>query len=569
MRCLLVLVLLPALVLGAPVEGRRGMVVSAHPLASEAGRELLRSGGNAVDAAVATAFALAVVEPSASGLGGGGFALVRMDEAPRFLDFRETAPAAASETMFLRDGRPAPALSKDGALAAGVPGAVAGYLALLERYGRLPRAKVLAPAIRLAETGFAVDERYRYYASKRLTELSHDEATATLFLRRDTSGVWAAPAWGSVLVQKDLARTLKAIAKQGARGFYGGDVAGALEADMRARGGLVTRADLASYRPVWREPLLGTFRGHALATAPLPSAGGHLVLSMLEASENAPPATPRNELALLTDRLHASRQAYADRVLLGDPAFIMGDVLGPLRKPGRMSAILNADRIAHTPATPGRGTPLDSRPGDAGHEGENTTHLCVVDADGHAVSLTTTVNYFFGAAVVATGTGVLWNDEMDDFAVAPGAANAWELPGAPANRIAPGKRPLSSMAPTIVFEGADVSTPVRLVVGAPGGARIPVQVAETIDAHLRLGEDVASALATRRLMHPWTPDVVLFEQGALDPSTREALTSKGFRLQEDAEHRRWGNASAIAVDPVTGLRTGAADPRGVGTALAQ
>ncbi|MFM2151810.1 MAG: hypothetical protein RL199_245 [Pseudomonadota bacterium] len=566
---LLALLLLPAFAFAAPVEGMRGMVVSAHPLATEAGRQMLRAGGNAVDAAVATAFALAVVEPSASGLGGGGFALVRMADAPRFLDFRETAPKAATATMFLRDGKPVPALSKDGALAAGVPGAVAGYLALLERYGTLPRAKVLAPAIRLAGRGFEVDERYRFYAGKRLAELASDEATARIFLRRDASGSWAVPAWGTRLVQKELAQTLQAIAKHGGAGFYAGDVAQALDRDMTARGGLVTREDLGAYRPVWREPLVGTFRGHAIATAPLPSAGGHLVLSMLEASEAAGPATARNDVTLLTDRLHASRQAYADRVLLGDPAFLESDPLRLLRTTGRMATLLAADRVSALPATPGRGTPLESGPNDTGREGENTTHLCVVDTDGHAVSLTTTVNYYFGAAVVAAGTGVLWNDEMDDFAVASGAANAWELPGAPANRIAPGKRPLSSMAPTIVFEGPDVDSAVRLVVGAPGGARIPVQVAETIDTHLRLGEDVASALGTRRLMHPWSPDVVLFERGALDPETMRALVSKGFKLQEDAEHRRWGNATAIAIDPATHLRTAAADPRGNGTALAE
>jgi gamma-glutamyltranspeptidase/glutathione hydrolase len=518
---------------------------------------------------VATAFALAVVEPSASGLGGGGFALVRMDDTPRFLDFRETAPQAATSTMFLREGRPVPELSKDGALAAAVPGAVAGYLTLQGRYGRLPTARVIAPAIRLAERGFDVDERYRHYAGKRLSELSRDPATAAIFLRRDASGAWSAPPWGTKIVQKDLARTLKAIAKNGPTGFYAGTVARALAADMRARGGLVTRDDLAGYRPVWREPLVGRFHGHAIATAPLPSAGGHLVLSMLEASETADGSTPRNDVGLLVDRLYASRQAYADRVLLGDPSFLAADPLARLRAPGRIAALVAADRETAAVASPGRGTTLAASPGDAGREGENTTHLCVVDAEGHAVSLTSTVNYYFGAAVVATGTGVLWNDEMDDFATAPGAANAWELPGAEANRIAPGKRPLSSMAPTLVFAGGTTSTPVQLVVGAPGGARIPAQVAETIDAHVRLGEDVGAALATRRVMHPWRPDVVVYERGAMDPATLQALTQRGLRLQEDPEHRRWGNASAIAIDPSSGLRTGAADPRGVGTALAE
>ena len=563
----MILLLLAPPLHAAPIEGLRGMVVSANPHASAAGAEMLRAGGTAADAAVAAAFVLAVAEPSASGIGGGGFALSRMDGKLSFVDFRETAPAAATASMFQRDGRPVPELSRDGALAAGVPGAVAGYLTLHERYGKLPRAKVLAPAIRLAQQGFVVDERYRSYATRRLAELSRDEPTARIFLRRGPDGSWQPPPWGTRLIQKELARTLEAIAKQGAPGFYAGRVGSLLAEDMKRRGGLITAADLAAYRPVDRAPLTGSFRGLAVATAPPPSAGGHIVLSLLAAMEPFAPETPRNDPARLRAWIETSRRVWADRLLFGDPGFT-ADPTSILTSPERIRKIVAASTGAATPVVPGEGTPL-AGPGHSAHEGENTTHLCAVDAAGNAVSMTTTVNYWFGAGIVADGTGVLWNDEMDDFAIGAGASNAWELPGSTANAVVAGKRPLSSMAPTLVFAGPTTDTPVRLVVGAPGGPRIPLQVATAIDAHLRAGDNVQDALATPKVLHPWMPDTLQVERGAMDPATMSLLQGWGYRISEEADHRRWGNGNAIAIDPVSGLRTGSADPRGVGVAVAE
>lgn len=555
-----------------PVEGRRGMVSSAHRLATEAGVELLRAGGNAVDAAVATAFALAVVEPVGSGLGGGGFALVQLDAAPRFLDFRERAPAAATPDMFVQDGVVQPELSRDGALAAGVPGAVAGYLELHARHGRLPRKVVLSPAIRLARKGFAVDERYRESATRRRPQLAADPEAARIFLRQARDGSWQVPAWGTVLVQEALARTLEDIARSGADGFYRGRVGALLASDMARRGGRMTAADLRAYRPRWMAPRLGRFRGHAVATAPLPSAGGHVVLSMLAALEPFAAERPLGDPEVVEAYLAAARQAAADRLLLGDPAFV-ADPTAELGESSRLerarSLQLSAERPGEVVVVPGAGSRWAAQADVTSREAHNTSHLCVVDAEGRAVSMTTTINDWFGAAIVAAGTGVLWNNEMDDFAAAAGAANTWGAPGGVANVVAPGKAPLSSMSPTIVYEGPTAGGPVRLVVGAPGGPRIPLQVALAIDAHLRRGENVQLSLASPKLLHPWWPDVVQLERGALDPLTRRHLEQRGWKLAEEADHRRWGNGTAIAIDPASGLRTGAADPRGHGVALAE
>ncbi len=554
----------------APVEGMRGMVVSAHPLATQAGLTMLRQGGNAADAAAATAFALAVVEPSASGLGGGGFALTRFRKQLDFMDFRETAPKAATRGMFQKpDGTHDALASRDGALAAGVPGAVAGYLELQRSHGRLARAQVLAPAIRLTREGFPVDERYRFYAVRRLAELARDPEAAGIFLVPGRNGGFDVPPWGHRIVQKDLGRTLEAISRHGMKAFYGGEIADRLAADMKRRGGLVTADDLAAYRVRHREPLVGSYRGHTIATAPPPSAGGHIVLSLLAAVEGFPPTVPRNDASRLAAYVAASRQVYADRVLFGDPAFVP-DPTPQLTRKDRLQALVQSLPVkAAEKVVPGAGSPLAREEGAPADEGHNTTHLSVVDAEGNAVAMTTTVNYWFGAAIVAAGTGVLWNDQMDDFATSAGAANAWSLVGSSANAVAPGKIPLSSMSPTLVFAGESTADPLELVIGAPGGPRIPMQVAQAIDARLTWNEDVAAALALPRIHHQWMPDSLFCERFALDPATMRLLEQAGYRIEEETEHRRWGNGMAIAIDPVTGLRTGAADPRGIGTAAAE
>lgn len=551
-----------------PAIGRKGMVATAHPAASAAGVEMLRQGGNAVDAAVASAFALAVVEPYSSGIGGGGFALVRFGDELAFLDFRETAPAAATRDMFLRDGKPAPEISRDGPLAAGVPGAVAGYLELHERWGKLKRAAVLAPAIRLAEQGFPVSDRYQEYARWRLGVLRADPEAARIFLVPGADGPEVPPI-GHRIVQPDLARTLRAIAKSGAAGFYRGEVARKLAADMKARGGLVTLADLSSYEVVDRTPLVGSYRGHAIATAPPPSAGGSVLLTVLNVLETLPKDTPWRDPAALHLYVEALKRAYADRALFGDPRFV--DVpVQPLVAKDRARRLVARIGNRATPALdvpPAQDTAVQAEPREVSPStGTDTTHLSAVDAQGNAVSMTTTVNYGFGAGIVAKGTGVLWNDEMDDFSIAPGVPNVYGVVGSEANAVAPGKRPVSSMVPTIVFAGDSVQSPVRLVVGAPGGPRIPTTVLQVIHNHLAYGADVEQAVAFGRVHHQHLPDVTLVEPFALDATTANLLRLRGHVIEEAV---RWGNATAIAVDPETGVRTGAADPRGIGVALAE
>ncbi|HWV38745.1 MAG TPA: gamma-glutamyltransferase [Vulgatibacter sp.] len=564
MRALaLLLCLLASPALALPAAGTKGMVATGHVAASEAGVEMLRAGGNAVDAAVAAAFALAVVEPESSGIGGGGFALVRMRKELVFLDFREVAPARATRDMYLKDGTPQPALARDGALSVAVPGAVAGYLELQRRFGKLPRERVLAPAIRLAEEGFPVDEKYRGAARFRLDLLRADPEAARIFLVDGD-----VPPLGHRLVQEDLAATLRAISTDGAEAFYEGAIARKLAADMRERGGILTAEDLAAYRTRIRGPLIGSFRGLAVATAPPPSAGGEVLLMALNVMETLPRETPWREPSALHVYIETLKRAFADRALIGDPAFV--DVpLAPLVAKDRAARVRAAIGWAATPSEeipPGEGTSLAPAEAQPATEGPDTTHLSTIDAEGNAVSLTTTVNYAFGAGIVAKGTGVLWNDEMDDFAIAPGVPNAYGVAGSEANAVAPGKVPLSSMTPTIVFDGPDTDAPVRVVVGSPGGPRIPTTVLQAILAHVDHGANAQKAITLGRIHHQHLPDVVYYEPFALDAATVGLLRLRGHRLVESSP---WSNATIITVDPETGVRTGAADPRGTGAAIAQ
>jgi len=562
-------VALPASAL--PAAGTAGMVATAHTDATSAGVEMLRQGGNAVDAAVASAFALAVVEPASSGLGGGGFALVRFEEELLFLDFRETAPAAASRDMFLKAGEPDPARSRDGSLAAGVPGAVAGYLALQERFGKLDRAKVLAPAIRFAEEGVLVDERLRRVIGFRLEVLRKDPEASRIFLVPGAPGEPAqVPPLGHRLVQRDLAKTLRTLAKEGADAFYEGSIARLLTEDMKRRGGILTAKDLADYRVQEREPLIGSYLGNAVATAPPPSAGGQVVLTTLNVLETLPRHTPWNDPAALHLYIETLKRVYADRILFGDPAFVDVPVEALISKE-RVPHLLEAIGFRSTPAAsigPGVGTALARLPGEVGPvpEGTDTTHLSTIDGSGNAVSLTSTINFVFGAGIVARGTGILWNDEMDDFAIAPGVPNVYGVAGSEANAVAPGKIPLSSMAPTLVFDGPDVTSPVRLVVGSPGGPRIPTTVIQAIHNHLFHGADVERAITLGRVHHQHLPDITFYEPFSLDSATLGLLRLRGHQLREDGP---WSNATLISVDPETGVRTGAADPRGAGSAMAQ
>ncbi len=588
MRVLSVVVLLASSsALAVPVAGVRGMVAANHPAATEAGVTILRAGGNAVDAAVATAFALAVVEPYSSGIGGGGFAVLKVDKTLTFLDFRETAPAKASRTMFIKDGKPDPVASRDGVTSVATPGAVAGYLEMHRRFGKLPRAQVLAPAIALAENGFAMNEVYRRDVEWRFDLLRADPEAARTFLVNGEN-----PPIGTVLKQPDLAWTLRQLAADGAAAFYTGAVAKKLVADMVRRGGLVSAKDLAAYRVREHPVLLGSYRGHAIATAPPPSAGGEVLLTLLNVMETLPADKPFRDPTTLHTYVEASKHAFADRYLIADPKFIR-DVTKELttKERGVLIAKSIGDRAASAfDVLPGQFAklpdgvvpklPLVVKPGEAADmpltggaakmpdpvKSPHTTHLSVVDAAGNAVSLTTTVNYAFGSCVVAQGTGVLWNDEMDDFAVAPGVPNAYGVIGNEANTVAPGKVPVSSMTPSIVFDGPTTDSPIRLVVGAPGGPRIPTTVAQIVLNFFDQNADVQQAVSIGRLHHQHLPDAVSIERLGVEASTIAELERRGHAIKRQ---ETWGKATAIAIDPKTGVRTGAADPRGVGSAMAE
>jgi len=529
------------------------MVVSAHPLASQAAITVLKRGGNAVDAATAAAFAIGVVEPFSAGIGGGGFALVyeKIKGRTRALDFRERAPLGAERNLYLDSkGEVIANASTTGHRAAAVPGTVAGLAELVRSSGRLPLADDLAPAIDLASRGFVVSARFADASRDRLVDLKADPGAADVFLKNGRPYQV-----GDLLVQRDLAETLLQIATRGDEAFYRGEIAEAIAADMAENGGLITADDLASFKPVWREPLVGRYRNYTVVSMPLPSSGGMLLLEILGLLErDASWQREYRDARTLHYLIEAERRAYADRATrLGDPAFIPPPT-AELLAPARLDALYRG-------IDPQRRTPSLSLASAAGSrsEGAHTSHLIVVDSDGNAVSLTFTVNTPFGAAVVVPGTGILLNNEMDDFAVKPGVPNAYGLVGNDANAIAPAKIPLSSMAPTLVFK----DNRLVLAAGSPGGSTIPTTVLQIILATLDYGMDVGEAVAAPRIHHQWLPDEVWYEPHALEPETRRVLFSRGHTL---SRREPWGNAMAVQVLP-DGQLTGAADPRGEGTAI--
>ncbi len=538
-----------------PATGRQGMVVAAHPLAARAGLEILRAGGSAADAAVATALALAVVEPYSSGLGGGGV-IVTFDAAAgraAALDCRETAPLASRSELYLRAGRPDTALSQDGALAVATPGLVRGLWELHDAAGRLPWASLVRPAADLARGGFAVDSLFAARVAERAPRFN--AAARAVFLPGG-----AVPCPGAVLVQPDLAATLDAVAAGGAGAFYTGPVAEAIAGGVRAEGGVLTAADLAGYRAVWREPLRGTYRGLTLWTMPPPSSGGVLLIEMLNVLEGFDlSAAGYGSADAWHPMIEAMKFAFAERSRwLGDPDFFHVPVA---RLTGRAHADSLRARIRPDAAIPWRlaGAPparADSAKAGRGH----TTHLSVVDRDGNAVAATLTVNLTFGSGLVAPGTGVVLNDEIDDFALAPGVPNAFGLVGGEANAIAPRKRPLSSMTPTIALKDGRVF----LVLGSPGGSRIITAVLQVLVNVVDFGMDIEQAVRVPRIHHQWLPPLVWGEPYGISPDTARRLRERGHVL---ATRASVGNVQAILVDPASGLRTGASDPRGVGEAV--
>ncbi|ATB36612.1 gamma-glutamyltransferase [Cystobacter fuscus] len=574
-------VLLAAGPAGAARQYRGGAVATAHPMASEAALKMLDKGGNAVDAAVAAVFTLAVVGPYHSGLGGGGFALVHDAKTgeTRALDFREVAPQAATRDMYVKDGKVVPGLSTDGVLSVAVPGAVAGYLELLEKHGKLSRAVVLQPAIEAARAGFWVSPKYQAMARARRDCLGRDPEATRIFLVKNAEGELEAPPIGHTLRQPDLARTLTTLAKSGPAPFYTGALAQAMVDTVKAGGGLLTREDLKAYKTRTHAPMEGSYRGHRLLTMPPPSAGGVAVVQTLGVLEKLRPQglafRDPEELHLYAETL---RRAYVDRTkFLGDPAMVQIP-LERLTSSGYLADLAGSiDPKKATPSAsllpPGEdagGSTLKKQ--DAGwydpstsSEKKNTTHVSVIDKDGNAVALTTTVNYGFGSCVVAKGTGILLNDQMDDFSARPGVPNAYGLVGYEANAIAPGKVPLSSMSPTLVFSKEDPKK-VMLAVGSPGGSTIPTTVIQVISNVVDQGMDVTRAVGQGRLHHQYLPDELWVDQWGLETATLQALEAKGHKLRRLPA---WGDAEAVYSDPRTNLRSAASDPRNEGTALGQ
>jgi gamma-glutamyltranspeptidase / glutathione hydrolase len=541
-----------------PMRAAHGMVVSTDGYASDAGVGILRAGGNAVDAAVATALALAVVNPEAGNIGGGGFLLLRLaDGRAAALDFREKAPSGATRDMYLdADGRLTNA-SVEGHRAVGVPGSVAGLWEAHRKYGQLPWADVVAPAIRLAE-GLVIRERLALSLAMIGTKLNDFPATARIFLPAGkVLGV------GDTLVQRDLAETLRRIQRDGRGGFYAGRTADLIAAEMRRGGGLITKEDLAAYQPAWREPIRFTYRGDTVLAMPPSSSGGvtlALVAGILEGYDlgKLPWHSPRH-LHLLTE---AFRRAYADRnAVLGDPDFVampLAQLAAPAYAAERRATIA-LDR-----ATPSG----DVRPGvSAPVEQPHTTHFSVVDSAGNAVAVTTTINSFYGIRAVVAGAGFLLNNEMDDFSAKPGSANQFGLVQGAANAVAPGKRPLSAMAPTIVVsrEGR-----LRLVLGTPGGSTIITNVFQNLSNVLDFGMGVKQAVGAPRIHHQHLPDEIGYEPGSLTAATITALQAMGHvakvRGSPDAAYPYIGDIQAILVRP-DGVREGASDPRRHGAAI--
>jgi gamma-glutamyltranspeptidase/glutathione hydrolase len=534
-----------------PVVARNGMVVAQEKLATHVGVEILRAGGNAVDAAVAVGFTLAVTHPQAGNIGGGGFMLVHLaaHNETVAIDYRETAPAAMTRDVFLDDkGEADPKKSRDSALGIGVPGTIAGLALAHEKYGsgKFTLAQLIAPAIKLARDGFSVEDDLADSLPRAQPRLARWMATAKIFLKPDGTALDR----GDRLVQSDLAASLETIAKDGPRAFYEGPLAEKIVSGLRANGGIMSRDDLKDYRAIERPVVRGNYRGYDIASMPPPSSGGVHLIEILNILEGFPlRETGPDAAATLHPMIEAMKPAYADRsVFLGDPAFVDVPVAGLTSK--RYAAQLRQT------IDPERARPSQTiRAGTPPREGDNTTHFSIVDRDGNAVSNTYTLNFSYGLGLVAEDTGILFNNELDDFAAKSGAPNAYGLLGGDANAPGPGKRPLSSMSPTIVFRDGRVF----MVTGTPGGSRIITTVLQVLLNVIDHGMNIAEAVAAPRVHHQWMPDRVQAESG-LSPDTVRLLEAKGHKITIAATS---GSANSILVTS-EGL-TGAADPRQRGT----
>lgn len=528
-----------------------GMVVTDQHLASEVGRVVLAAGGNAVDAAVAVGYALAVVDPCCGNLGGGGFMTIHLaDGRNTFINFRERAPLRATTDLYLdQNGNVIPGLSLFGYLAVGVPGTVAGLEKAREEYGTWSRQVLIAPAIGLADLGFVLDEGDISVLGQSTSEFRQQPNVAAIFLNNDQP-----LQSGDRLVQHDLARTLLQIASDGPAAFYDGPIADQLVAASNANGGILSKQDFQEYTAEEMQPVRCGYRGYRVLSSPPPSSGGTVlceILNVLKGYDLSNFGFHSTEAVHYT--VEAERQAYADRnTYLGDPDFIDNPLSQLLSNSyaRKIRAQITPDTAGSSAAiTPGLGgTPTTVA------EGNHTTHYSILDQWGNAVSVTYTINNLFGAGVIAGATGFFLNDEMDDFTSKPGVPNLYGLVQGAANNIQPGKRPLSSMSPSILLRNGKVA----MVVGAPGGSRIPTEVLGVIQNVVDYGMDIGDAVAAPRIHHQYLPDTVYLEPNALGADVQSALQAEGYKLTQQTS--TWGLAEALVVDP-RGLITGATDPR--------
>ncbi|MCS3496508.1 gamma-glutamyltranspeptidase/glutathione hydrolase [Bradyrhizobium japonicum] len=502
----------------APVAAQNGMVVSAQHLATQVGVDVLKRGGNAVDAAVAVGYALAVVYPAAGNLGGGGFMTIQLaDGRKTFLDFRETAPKGATANMYLdKDGNVIKGISTKGHLAVGVPGSVSGMEYAREKYGTMKRADLLAPAIQLAEQGFVLDQGDIDLLRTATDDFKDDPASSAIFLNNGQPfGV------GDRLQQSELAKTLREISSKGTDGFYKGWVGSAIVASSQAGKGLLTQDDLDGYKTRELAPVECDYRGYHVISAPPPSSGGVVICEILNILEGYPlKELGYHSAQAVHVQIEAMRHAYVDRnSYLGDPDFVKNPLDRLLDKnyATKIRAVIDPNKAAVS---------KDIKPGVAPHEGSNTTHYSIADKDGNAVSVTYTLNDWFGAKVTAAKTGVLLNDEMDDFTAKVGVPNLYGLVQGEANAIAPGKRPLSSMSPTIVTKDGKTV----MVVGTPGGSRIITAVLQTMINAIDYGMNAQEAVDMPRIHQQWLPDMTNVEDYALSPDTRKILEGMGHKF---------------------------------------
>ena len=527
--------------------GRRGIVATVHPLATQAALDAFAAGGNAIDAAVAAGVTLGVVDGFNSGLGGGCFILIHTAAGKSVvLDGRETAPAAATPGMFIRDGKGDTAASQTGPLAVAVPGALAAYAEAQARHGRLSLSAVVSPAARIAADGFEIDPHYAKRLATKADDLGRFPGSRAVFLHADGTPLAA----GDRLVQPDLAESYRRIAADGPGWFYRGGFARAVGAWMAAHGGILTADDFAAYRVVEREPLRTPYRGRTILGVPPPSSGGiHVaqILTLLSGHNLAAATAPGAREHLLAESM---KLAFADRAFwLGDPAF--AKVPRGLLDPAYLAGLAARVDPQRSTAVPGAGTP-PAADTDIFTGGRHTTHFSVADAEGNWVACTATINTTFGSKVIVPGTGIVLNNEMDDFSIQPGVPNAFGLVGGEANAVAPGKRPLSSMSPTLVLEQG---RPI-LALGGAGGPTIISQTVQNVVRILDLGQSPAEAIAGPRIHHQWKPDRLAVEPG-IPADVRAALVARGHVLHDDAVI----GVSQIVARAPDGTFIGASDPR--------